>query len=299
LGFLTTSETTLARSIRLIVLPYDSGRKHERLGKGPDAFLAAGVVEALRSKGHAVEITRIEVDRVFPLEVTMAFELAALLSQNVQKATATGEFTLVLAGNCFSSVGTLSGLRRDEIGVAWFDCHGDFHTPETTPSGFLDGMALAAVCGKGWSTLATSVPWFRPVAPDRIVHLAGRDFDPGEKEAMVAAGIRVYGPPALLQSTQQVSFTDRQGSPLPVYLHFDLDTLDPSEGRVNTYQTPHGLSTDAAAALLQEIAKHHPVAAAAVTAYEPDGDADGRALHAGLRLIYSLAEIGSRQSLNR
>jgi arginase len=280
----------MARGLEVFILPYDSGRKGERLGKGPDAFLQAGLVERLRGQGHTVNVARIELEQTFPLEVTTAFELASRLSRGVRSAMEAGRFPLVLAGNCFSAMGTVSGVGQTDLGIAWFDCHGDFHTPDTSPSGFLDGMAIAAVNGRCWAALAKTVPAYAPVAAEQIVHLGGRDFDAEEREAMVAAGINVCGVDKLRTSAAPTLPGKR------VYLHLDLDTLDPREGRVNSYQTAKGLTANEIEGLLRQFASQGEVVAAAVTAYEPDGDREGRAGAAGLRLIECLAELGSKSA---
>src|SRR5262249_14904010 len=152
----------MAMTFHLLTVPYDSARRGERMGRGPDALLAAGVAEHLRGQGRAVVVERVETADAFPLEVGTTFDLVRRLAAGVRAALAAGHFPLVLAGNCFSALGTLAGLG-EEVGVAWFDCHGDFHTPETTPSGFLDGMALAGAVGLCWTKVAAAVPGFRPV----------------------------------------------------------------------------------------------------------------------------------------
>jgi arginase len=78
-----------------------------------------------------------------PAEVAVAFELDRLVSEQVCEAVAEGEFPLVLSGNCNTSIGTLAGVGPEGLGVVWFDAHADFNTPETTTTGFMDGMGLA------------------------------------------------------------------------------------------------------------------------------------------------------------
>ena len=70
-------------------------------------------------------------------------------------------FPVVLAGNCNSYVGTLAGLETDRAGVSWFDAHGDFNTPETTTTGFLDGMGLAMASGRCWKAMPETIAWFQ------------------------------------------------------------------------------------------------------------------------------------------
>src|SRR5687768_13373447 len=127
--------------IHLIRVPYDSGQRALRMGAGPDA-LAPSFVDALRAEGHEVTGETVEAPPGFATEVATAFALARALSERVRAARAEGRRPLVLAGNCMSSLGTVAGLRDedDDLGVVWFDAHGDLETPETTTSGFADGM---------------------------------------------------------------------------------------------------------------------------------------------------------------
>jgi arginase len=132
----------------------------------------------------------------------------------------------VLSGNCLpAAVGTLAGLG-DGVGVAWLDAHGEFNTPETTSSGFVDGMGLAVLAGGCWRRLAAGVPGFAPVPAGRLVHIGGRAFDPGERERMVEAGVRVLPAPRVVAWP-----AGTRG----VYVHLDLDVFDPRELPANGY----------------------------------------------------------------
>src|SRR5262245_38510016 len=117
------------------MVPYDSGFRDARMGRGPAALLPA-----MPSRCEVEEITP---GGGFLGEVAMAFALAGQLADRVRAALAAERFPVVLSGNCLpAALGTLAGLGPG-VGVAWLDAHGDFHTPETTQSGFVDGMALA------------------------------------------------------------------------------------------------------------------------------------------------------------
>ena len=103
-----------------------------------------------------------EAQGSFRAEIQTAFELYRQLAERVCAARREGRFPLVLSDNCGSGIGTVAGVGTARLGVIWFDGHGDFNTPETTASGFLDGMGLAVVAGLCWKTLAASVPHFSP-----------------------------------------------------------------------------------------------------------------------------------------
>jgi arginase len=138
--------------VRVIAVPYDSGHRGLRMGAGPEHLLDNGLGGALSPKGSGLAVTTVRHLREPTAEVATAFELHGLVSNQVRRTLADGEFPLVLSGNCnTAAVGTLAG-------VGWLDAHGEFNTPETTTTGFLDGMGLAVAVGRCWKGMAGSVP---------------------------------------------------------------------------------------------------------------------------------------------
>jgi arginase family enzyme len=98
----------------------------------------------------------------------------------VRAARDVGHFPIVLSGNCNSAVGALSGLTPARRAIFWFDAHRDCNTPETTVTGFLDGMGLATALGLCWHQLASSVPGYEPVQPEVTFLLGARDLNEPE-----------------------------------------------------------------------------------------------------------------------
>jgi arginase len=215
------------------------------------------------------------------------------LAAEVRRAVATDRTPLVLAGDCNSALGTVAGLGRGRVGAVWFDAHGDFNTPATSPSGFLDGMALAIVAGFCHEPLWRDQPWL-PVKGSRMLHAAGRDFDRGERQRLAEAGVQVVGADQLRKGG-----LDALGPALDVvgqevqdaYLHVDLDALDPAEGTPNQYAAPGGITLRELERALDLVASRLRVRAAAVTAYDPAADKDGRALRAGAQVATRLSRL--------
>jgi arginase len=261
--------------VQCILVPYDSGLLDTRMGKGPAKLLEG--LDWLRERG-TLEVERLEMAATFPTEIGGTFTLARLLAERVSYAVANGRFPLVLTGNCFSAVGILSGLFPARTSVVWLDCHGDFNTPETTQSGFLDGMGLATVLGSCWTKISATVPGFRTVPGRQVLHLGGRDFDVGERARMEQAGIGVFGAEAFrdgaIPDLAPVLQTLAQ-SPEGIYVHIDLDVLDPSEAPTNMFQKPGGLSALQLENVLGIIGSHMPVRAATFSAYDPSCDLKG------------------------
>jgi arginase len=145
-----------------------------------------------------------------------------VLEEATRRAAERGVIT---ASDCTICLGTFPAVAAREPGVRflWLDAHGDFNTPDTTPSGFLGGMCLAAACGV----------WTDGTIEPARVHMVGvRDLDEDEREVVAAAGVRMGVP--------------HQG---PVYVHLDCDVLDPSVHR-SQFPVPGGMNLDGLGALL-------------------------------------------------
>ena len=260
--------------IHLILVPYDSGRRDVRMGAGP-ASLAPGLTASLIEAGCEVEQTLVEVPAVgWHAEVAAAFALANGVAHKVDAARARGAFPIVLSGNCFATVGVAAGLGK-RPGVVWFDAHADFHTPETSTSGFLDGMALRTLTGEGWEALRDKVSGFVPV-PERATWLVGaRDLDPAEVEALERS--RVHRVAAAAVGDDLGDSIRRAADEIDQFaVHLDLDVIDVSEGRANPYAVAGGVSGADLAAACRSLGRTLAVGALTVSAYDPACDADRR-----------------------
>jgi len=278
----------MAVPVHLIAVPYDSGRRGERMGAGPDV-LSRALEPRLREAGHQVHRVTIEPSAgAWRAEIGTAFDLARGVAGAVRAARGAGAFPLVLSGNCGpAAIGCVA--TEANPAVFWFDAHADFNTPDTTISGFLDGMPLATVTGHCWPALASAVPGFRPVREDAVVLIGARDLDPAEAASLEKSRIRRVSAaspePELAAEVGIVSETC-----VGAYLHLDLDVLDPSEGRMNVYAAPRGLSRKNVAWAIQEIARNFFLFGAAMTAFDPAADPSGRALETAVALGLAVVE---------
>ena len=276
--------------LRALVVPYDSGFRSIRMGAGPEKLLASGVLDALVASKADVRVATFE-SASSPGEIASAIEIQRWLASHVSKARRDGAFPLVLAGNCMTAIGTIAGLQsrsRRVPGVCWFDAHADFNTPDTTESGFLDGMALATLTGRCWQSLTKSVPDFRPIPESQVLLFGTRNVDTFERKALEASEIhwiKSLGD-ALFASEKLRDLRERFGE---VYLHVDLDVLDQSEGRANSYASKGGLTRETLLRLVTEIGAHFHVGAAAITAYDPAYDSETRIPGIVRELIATLA----------
>lgn len=277
--------------IRLLLVPYDSGQRNVRMGAGPEHLRSAGLIDHLAAAGHDVDARVIEpASMSWRAEVQTSFELMRAVANEVRAARSAGRFPLVLSGNCLAAVGVIAGLGAG-TGVIWIDAHGDFNTPQTTMSGFLDGMTLATATGRCWLELARSIDGFDPVPERAIVMLGVRDLDPGEGAALARSEIvRLPVSPA----PNELERVLHSVGPMMqrFYIHLDLDALDPSEGRANGYAVRGGFKSEQLQELLRKIASHLPIEAMTIASYDPSYDGDGRVC--ALAFAAAAAVIGCR-----
>lgn len=282
--------------VRVVLAPYDAGRRSARMGGGPEHLAENGLTDALEADGLnvALRVAELEGDDL-RAEVSAAFELDGLISREVRSGVEEGEFPLVLSGNCNSCVGTLAGAGRENLGVVWFDGHADFHTPETTTSGFTDCMGLSIAVGHCWDRMSAQVQGYAPVPEENVVLVGTREIEPGERERLHASDVIVVapGPPedggilgklcsALFELRERV-----QG----VYLHLDLDVLDPgSVGKANEFAPAGGLTAEETERAIRLVRERVGVVAAGIASYDPATDHDGAVLQAGVRLARALVD---------
>ena len=279
--------------VQLLAVPYDSGNHRARMGAGPEALLEAGLERALQEKGHRVHTKVAELpDGSWHAEIQTSFELMRMVSSAVREARESGRLPIVLAGNCNTAVGTLAGLGAG-VGVAWFDAHGDFNTPETTTSGFLDGTAVAIITGRCWTQLAATVPEFEPVPDDRVCLIGTRDIDPLEGVLLDESGVDVIEPGKLRSDLAHTLASIRQRVQ-KMYVHLDLDVLDAEVAAANNFAVSGGLTIEDVEYALSQIAQRFRIAGVTLSAYDPAADTDGAAGRAAVRLICTTAGFAER-----
>jgi arginase len=261
------------------------------MGAGPEALLSAGLEQSLRERGHSVHVKIAELPSgSWQAEIQTAFDLMRMLSAGVREARAAGQLPIILAGNCNTAVGTIAGLGADSTGVAWFDAHGDFNTPDSTRSGFLDGTAVATISGRSWRQLALTVPGFQAVADNRICLIGTRDLDTLEEGLLGESAVDVVTPANLKtdlpRAIQSIGEHVEQ-----IYVHLDLDVLDAGVASANHFAVGGGLSLDDMEYALSTIARDLRIAGITLSAYDPSADADGAAARAAIRLVCAAAGL--------
>lgn len=270
--------------IHVLKVPYDSGHRCERMARGPGYLLSNRALE-----GFGAVVEPVETLLPFTTEVQTAFDLALQIALRVGAVRQAGGFPLVLAGNCNSALGVISALGPRDTGVLWFDAHGEFHTPETTSSGFFDGMPLAIATGRCWGPLAESIPGFQPLPEENVVLVGVRDTDAREQSALEASSIARPGVGGVAHALDALSERVKR-----LYVHLDLDALDPSEATSNQWVSPGGLKISEVAEAIRQASFRIPIVAATLASFDPSCDADGRALRAARELLSVVVQEASR-----
>ncbi len=266
--------------LTLIPSPFYLDQHRQGMGRAPEALLAAGLAGALEREGHSVTVAERNVNLGEGDRLTLMGRHLATLADTVAEARRAGRLPVILGGDCTISIGVVAGLRRaltDDFGIAWFDAHGDFNTPDTTLSGFLGGMPLACCCGRGLETLREAVGLTQPVNEAHVAILGVRDLDPAEKDLLDTTPVRRYAPNEL---------TNFQADARPAYLHFDIDVLDPRYAPGVNYLTPDGLTPEAALTAARPIRPH--LAALSLTAVDPEIDPTGLTVKTAIDLLPAL-----------
>jgi arginase len=251
-------------SVELIVVPYVLGREGVGMGAGPLA-LEHDAIAGLQPD----QIVRISLGAPFANEIGACFDLNRQVARAVAGARERGALPVVLTGNCHTQQAVVAGTGVDRLALVWLDCHADFHTPETTPTGFFDGMALAMTVGDCWRELCASVPGFSPMPAARVVLGGARDVEPGERRRLDASGIVALGANDVAALATAVPSVER------VSLHVDLDVLDPARARANEHAVAPGLEPEELVATVRAIVARGPLAAVTLSAYDPAFDATG------------------------
>ncbi|HWW62370.1 MAG TPA: arginase family protein, partial [Thermoanaerobaculia bacterium] len=164
----------------------------------------------------------------------------------------------------------------------WFDAHGDYNTPDTTDTGFLDGMALSILTGRCFTKLAATIPGFAPVPPRRTMHVGSRDYSPGERNALIGDGVHVVEPPL-----DTVSFDGIDAK--RILVHVDLDVIDPQFGRANSYAAGGGLSPEDVLRVIALARERFALAALVIASYDPSCDPEGKIAAIGAAVVRAVA----------
>lgn len=184
-----------------------------------------------------------------------------VLYRHLADWVATTDQPVVYAGDCVSIIGVLAGLEQRGVRptLLFFDAHGDFHTWETSQSGFIGGMPLAMVTGRGEQTIVDGAG-MTPLPDEKVILVDGRDLDPSEREAVAASGIGHVSVDELAHSVPPSG---------PLYVHVDGDVVDPPDMPAMNYPAADGPSLQAVRSAMIHLAATERVVSFSISSWNP------------------------------
>lgn len=274
----------IINNVSIIGVPLDLGAGTRGVNLGPDAIRYAGLVERLENIGYNVEDRGdITVDRRSAVTVPNSnlnylneiVRVNTMLCNEVSQVISEGKFPLVIGGDHSIAIGTISGVlqHRKNLGVIWFDAHGDINTPETSPSGNIHGMPVAALLGMGDKELTRIGGEDTFLKKENIVYIGSRDLDAGERIAMKEQGITVFtmyeiddmGIKKVMQEAIRIAGEGTDG----IHVSFDLDVLDPTIAPGTGTKVPGGMSYRESHYALELLAKSEKLVSAEFVEVNP------------------------------
>ena len=290
--------------VALVKQPYHGGRNVAELSRNPDYLAEGGITDSIQAAGFSVQsLTTVELT---PEEAEEYGEWHRMglanghLAARVAENEVQGALTVGLLANCNALMGMLGGLQDSDpygmtrtVGLIWIDAHGDFNTPETTLSGMLGGMPVAVSAGLALDRLRRESRLDPPIEPRHIVMAAVRDTDPEEERLIQEYDLARLSTQDLRERTQSLhDQMERLSREVDlIYVHIDMDVLDPGEVQGHGLTVPGGPTSRELAATLREIVQYPRVAGlgiASTPAYE--ADPQGLSRQAAYRLIMGALE---------
>lgn len=281
--------------ITLVQVPYNLKEKRAGIGLGPMRYMEAGLAKDLKSQGHNIEIKTVKIKLKIKNDLDAIIKVNVELSNYVKSAAINRRFPLIISGNCSTCLGVLSGLNSSKIGIIWFDAHGDFNTPEISPSGFLDGMPLAIATGQCYAHIWKQIGNYH-ATPESSTSLIGvRDLDLKERKHLEKSKILIV-PSKIIKKLGLIKALLPEFSQLrlhtnEIYLHFDIDALDPIEAPGVNFRCKNGLFVEEAEQAIQMVRRYFEIKAVNFTAYNPRYDNNNKTLRVGLNLMTNIVNI--------
>ena len=271
--------------VDLVIVPYRYDERGEGLGAGPEALLAAGLLDRLRTAGVVLDGPHeAQLDPALRETGRTALNigrLGAATAALVAAARREGNGALVLAGDDTAAIGVVSGLQQADgagaaIGIIWVDAHGDFNTPETSFSGILAGMPVAILAGLAGPLWREAAGLAAPVPTDRIVLVGTRELDDKEAELLRSTEVRIITASDLRDNGALEEAITRLGRRCALlYLHVDLDVLDPRFVPSASTPSANGLTTAELASVMARVLATGKVAAVTLSSLNPGAGARG------------------------
>jgi arginase len=296
----------MPQKIRIIGVPMDLGASRRGVDMGPSALRFAGLQARIKQLGCQVEdIGNISVKQ--PEEMSYGEKKAKYLAEiadackdlgnMVEKTLEENQVPIVLGGDHSIAAGSLSGVashfkKKDKrIGLIWLDAHGDINTPESSPSGNVHGMPLAAAMGYGAVELVELLDFKPKVEPQNISLVGIRDLDSQEKKLAKKSGVHVFtmrdiderGMREVMSDALKYAMDDTGG----IAVSLDMDFVDPSDAPGVGTPVRGGATYREAHLAMEMIADTEAMASLEIVEINPVIDEHNRTALLGVELVLS------------
>ncbi len=302
----THSRQGAAKRIEMIGVPLDLGQQRRGVDMGPSALRVAGLEAKLEALGHTVidrgnvQVPVAETMRRGDAHARFLKEIAQCdqeIAERVGQALARGATPIVLGGDHSVAAGTVAGVANhfrasgQAVGLIWIDAHSDINTPETSTSGNVHGMPLAALLGMGPAELSDLLGWSPKVLPQHTVLVGIRDVDEAERENIRRAGITAYtmrdidelGLRAVMEKAIKVAANGTAG----YHVSIDMDWVDPEEAPGVGTPVPGGATYREAHLAMEILADHGGMLSLELVEVNPILDEHNRTAELAVQLICS------------
>ncbi len=296
----------MAQKVRIIGVPMDLGQSRRGVDMGPSALRGAGLQASLKKLGLQVEdIGNLSVKQ--PEEMPVGEKRAKYLQEiaetcgdvaaAAEKSLSEGFLPLVLGGDHSIAAGVAAGVanyfRKDkkQIGYLWLDAHGDMNTPESSPSGNVHGMPLAAIMGYGAPELVDLLGFKPKAEPGNIVIVGARDLDAQERKIVKKSGIHVFtmrdiderGMREVMADALKYAIDDTAG----IAVSLDMDFVDPADAPGVGTPVRGGVTYREAHLAMEMIADTESMVSLEVVEINPILDEHNRTALLGVELVLS------------
>lgn len=294
------------KKIRVIGVPLDLGQSRRGVDMGPSAVRVAGLEARLEALGHKVEdagnilVAIAEQKKEGDPKAKYLKEITATCTKHAElvlKTLEAGKVPIVLGGDHSVAAGTVAGVaefhrrQNQKVGLIWIDAHTDINTPETSPTGNVHGMPLAAIMGLGPMELANIFNFSPKIAPENCVLVGVRDIDAVEKENVRKAGIEVYtmrdiderGMRAVMEEALRIAGRGTAG----YHVSLDMDWIDPEDAPGVGTPVRGGATYREAHLVMEAIADHGRMTSFEIVEVNPVIDEHNRTADLAVELALS------------
>lgn len=283
------------RAVHIVGAPLDLGQTVRGTDVGPAALRYAGLVARIRELGLSVtDYGNVESPQAAHLAgqdvVPAIADVCCRLRDQVEQSVRSGAVALTLGGDHSVAIGSVAGaMAAGPTGLVWIDAHGDFNTPDTSPSGNVHGMPLAVLMGRGDPRLLAVCRGLE-MAPENVAIVGVRDLDRREREELRSAGVAVYTMRDIDERGMGRVAREalaRVRGPGRVHVSLDIDALDPAEAPGTATVVPGGLGYREAHLLLEVIADERLLRSMDVVEVNPMLDVRNRTAQTAVELVVS------------